>query len=273
MQSFNFKIAFILIFTEQYSYRLIFSPCELSTHWEPDMWGDVGVCLYLKSDLSCHPTYYSVSKYAPAEPHFLRANWTQWNSETLNPPGGTSLSDKKKWVTLCESLWDTTCYSPSSPSCFLPPSPLSVSLVLSFSLSVMLSSRPAFCLPLCPPWVSIPNMVILLGPYQLPPSPPLSLSLPAGGSTVQARGWEKETEKHSKKDYGKTWKGKTREARGERKGRMMRGEETEETHSSCVSATNRVVITSSWWRIFCRCTPREQTITSDIFGQYQAVYF
>lgn len=128
------------------------------------------MCLYLKSDLSCHPTYYSVSKYAPAEPHFLRANWTQWSlCETLNPPGGTSLSDKKKWVTLCESLWDTTCYSPSSPSCFLPPSPLSVSLVLSFSLSVMLSSRPAFCLPLCPPWVSIPNMVILLGPYRLPP--------------------------------------------------------------------------------------------------------
>lgn len=154
------------------------------------------------------------------------------------------------------------------------PLPLSVSLVLSFSLSVMLSSRPAFCLPLCPPWVSIPNMVILLGPYRLPPSPPLSLSLPAVDSTVQARGWEKETEKHSKKDYGKTWKGKTgREARGERKGRMMRGEETEETHSSCVSATNRVVITSSRWRIFCRCTPREQTITSDIFGQYQAVYF
>lgn len=54
------------------------------------------------------------------------------------------------------------CYSPSPPvSC----------LCLSLSLSVMLSSGPAFCPPLFPPWVSIPNMVILLGLYQRPPTP------------------------------------------------------------------------------------------------------
>ena len=78
------------------------------------------------------------------------------------------------FVTL--SLSDV-CYSPCPPSRFLPVS-------LSPSLSVMLSSRPAFCPPLSPPWVSIPNMVILLGLYQRPPS--LIPALPAVGSTVQA---------------------------------------------------------------------------------------
>lgn len=36
---------------------------------------------------------------------------------------------------------------------------------------VMLSSRSAFCLWLFPPWISIPNMVILLGVSHFPPQP------------------------------------------------------------------------------------------------------
>lgn len=88
--------------------------------------------------------------------------------------------------------------------------------------SVMLSSRPVFCPPLFPPWVSIPNMVIHLGLYQCPP-----LSCPLSSSCwlhTEGRWGEAQTENPSEKDDGKS-----------RKGRRMRAE----THSSCVSTTNR----------------------------------
>lgn len=47
-------------------------PVSRESSWlrgQSDMWGGGGGgrCLYLKSDLRCHPTYFSVSKYAPAE--------------------------------------------------------------------------------------------------------------------------------------------------------------------------------------------------------------
>lgn len=87
----------------------------------------------------------------------------------------------------------------------------------------MLSSRPGFCPPLFPPWVSIPNMVIHLGLHQCPP-----LSCPLSSSC-----WL-----HTEGRSGKR-SGRKTAARGTT-GRVGRGRGTRAgTHSSCVSKTNR----------------------------------
>lgn len=68
----------------------------------------------------------------------------------------------KNMASLCNSICNPvkafaflTCYRPSSHSPWC----------------VMLSSWSAFCLWLFPPWISIPNMVILLGVSHFPPQP------------------------------------------------------------------------------------------------------
>lgn len=62
----------------------------------------------------------------------------------------------EKWQA-CESFWFSHL--------------LSSLISLSLPWRVMLSSWSAFCLWLFPPWISIPNMVILLGVSHFPPQP------------------------------------------------------------------------------------------------------
>lgn len=109
----------------------------------------------------------------------------------------------------------------------------------SLSLSVMLSSRSAFCPPLFAPWVSIPNMVILLGLDQRPPALIPLFQLFA----LQCRplGETEDRDRKAKDRQQEDAEGKdgARSQRTARRRRIMR----EGIHSSCVCILNRAVRT------------------------------
>lgn len=136
----------------------------------------------------------------------------------------------------------------------------------------MLSSRPAFCPPLFPPWVSIPNMVILLGLYQRPPPSPYPFS--SSCWLYSAGRWVREIDRKAGRERRQGDSEGNDGVKGQRREEGTHNERRR-THSSCVSITNRAVRTPSHWRIF-HCTTREQIFTSDIFVgrfQYQQLIF